>query len=161
MSNRINVWFGLALSILLCFGIAAIGSYFTSSSVDSWYPSLIKPSWRPPNWLFAPVWTALYLSMAISAWLVWRQSGYKKAASALTFFLLQLILNAAWSGLFFGLRQPFFAFLEIILLWLAILVTIRLFFRLRPVAAWMMVPYLLWVTFAAVLNLSIWWLNAA
>jgi tryptophan-rich sensory protein len=161
MSNRINVWFGLALSILLCFGIAAIGSYFTSSSVDSWYPSLIKPSWRPPNWLFAPVWTALYLSMAISAWLVWRQSGYKKAASALTFFLLQLILNAAWSGLFFGLRQPFVAFLEIILLWLAILVTIRLFFRLRPVAAWMMVPYLLWVTFAAVLNLSIWWLNAA
>ncbi len=137
-----------------------IGSVFTAGSVDTWYPTLQKPSFTPPSRLFAPVWITLYLLMGISAFLVWRKGWENtKVKSALRVFFFQLFLNAAWSILFFGLHWLFWAFVEIAILWLVIIIMILKFHRVSPPAAYLQVPYLLWVTFAAVLNLSIWLLN--
>jgi tryptophan-rich sensory protein len=151
-----------ALLVLLaaCFGTAAVGAALTAHSVRDWYPNLRVPAWAPPNAVFGPVWTVLYALMALAAWLVWRGAGGPASRPALGLFAVQLGLNAAWSGLFFALRSPGAALAEIILLWCAIGATILSFRRLSALAAGLLVPYLLWVTFAAALNGAIWWMNS-
>lgn len=139
------------------FGAGYIGSRFP---VDEWYAALSKPAWNPPNWLFGPVWGVLYLLMAISAWLVWRKAGFAGAALPLGLFGLQLILNAAWSWIFFGLHEIGVALMEIVILWIAILGTIIALWPLNRISAYLMMPYLLWVSFASVLNFAIRRLNA-
>jgi len=139
-----------------CFLAAAAGAAFPPGD---WYERLAKPSWRPPNWLFAPVWTVIYLTIAVSGWLVWRKSGFAGAALPLAIYLLQLVLNAAWTPIFFGLRRPDLAFFEIVILWLSIVVTIATFYSLNAAAAWLLLPYLAWVTFAATLYFGVWRLN--
>lgn len=157
VSTRIAV---LIFAATLCLSVAAIGSWLTATGVRDWYPSLNKPSWTPPNWLFGPVWTLLYLMMAVAAWLVWDRVGLFEARVPLGLFLIQLALNAVWSGLFFALQSPGLAFAEILLLWVAILATILSFSRVSRLAAGLLVPYLLWVTFAAALNRMIWVMNS-
>jgi translocator protein len=147
---------GLIGFIGVCFAAASMGSIFRPGK---WYEQLSKPSWRPPNWLFAPVWTTLYLAMAASGWLVWRMTGFTGAGGPLAVFFIQLVLNTAWTPIFFGLRRVGLAFVEIIALWLAIVATIILFRSVNELAAWLLVPYLAWVSFAAALNYSIWRLN--
>ncbi|MBI3759905.1 MAG: tryptophan-rich sensory protein [Deltaproteobacteria bacterium] len=152
-------WIALIVFIGVCFAAAGFGAIFTRTALTDWYPTLHKPSWNPPNWIFGPVWTALYLMMAIAGWMVWLDREVHPVAMALTFFALQLILNASWTAIFFGLRNPGAAFVEIVVLWLAIVATILLFAQIRSAAAWMLVPYIAWVTFAASLNFTIWRLN--
>jgi tryptophan-rich sensory protein len=149
----------LVVCIGASFAAAAIGSLFTSPAIPGWYASIVKPSWTPPGWLFGPVWSALYLMMGIAAWLVWRKAGFYAAALPLALFGLQLLLNALWSILFFGLGSPGAALLEIVVLWGAILATMLAFFRHCAPAGWLLLPYLAWVTFAAALNAAIWHLN--
>ncbi len=148
----------LILFFAICLGAGGLGSFFTASSVRDWYPQLRKPPGTPPSWVFGPVWTALYVLMAISAWLVWREYG-RGARPALLIFFGQLALNVAWSGIFFGSRMPGVAFAEIVLLWFAIAFNIFVFYPLQPVAAGLLVPYLAWVGYAAYLNLGICRLN--
>jgi|SRR5271165_3570372 len=148
----------LILCILVCLGAAGIGSLLTTPALSPWYASLRKPCWTPPNWLFGPVWTILFLAMAIAAWLVWRKVGF--TAAPVQLFLLQLLLNVAWSALFFRLRSPGLAFAEIVTLWFAILATSIGFWRAVPAASWLLFPYLIWVSYATALNFSIWRLNA-
>lgn len=149
-------WWGLGGWVLTCFGSSAIGAL---SLPGEWYAGLNKPPWNPPGWLFGPVWTVLYVMMAVAAWLVWRRGGFAANQRSLTLFLVQLGLNAAWTPLFFGMRLPGWAFAEILLLWVAIVATLREFFRADRAAGWLLVPYLSWVSFAAVLNFTIWRLN--
>ena len=151
---------GLGIWMGVCFGAASLGSAITTPVVPTRYAGLVKPSWTPPNWVFGPVWSALYLMMAVAVWLIWRWGGSAKAAIPLTLFLVQLALNAPWSILFFGLRLPGLAFAEIVLLWFAILVTLVMFWQLNPIAGFLLVPYILWTTFAGALNLALWQLNA-
>ena len=150
----------LAVSVGICLGAAGLGSILTTPSIDPWYSTLRKPHWTPPNWVFVPVWTALYLSMAVAAWLVWRQVGFSLGKLPLTLFVIQLALNVAWSGIFFGLRLVGVAFLEVVLLWLFILSTMIAFWSVSRMASWLMVPYLTWVTYAAALNAAIWRMKA-
>jgi translocator protein len=151
----------LVVFVVACFSAALIGSVFTSSSIPIWYESLVKPSFSPPNWLFGPVWTVLYLSMAVAGWLVWQQRGRNPTiALPLALFGIQLVLNTLWSVLFFGLQAPGTALVEIIVLWAAILATLLSFWRVSKGAGWLLGPYLAWVTFAAVLNFEIWRLNS-
>ena len=158
MKNAKSIWM-LAVFIAICFAVSGVGAIATSRSVSQWYPALQKPSWNPPPWVFGPVWTVLYLMMAIAAWIVWRQRGFKGAAGALGIFALQLALNAAWSPLFFGLRNPLAGLVDIIPLWIAIMATIISFRRISPLAGALLVPYWLWVGFATALNFMIWSLN--
>lgn len=141
--------------VVLCFAAAGIGGFFPP---DDWYASLNRPSYAPPNWVFGPVWTILYLMMAIAGWLVWKSTTAGKAL-ALTMFGVQLLLNSAWSAIFFGWHQPGWALLEICILWLAIATTILLFKRHSTSAAMLLLPYLAWVSFASVLNYGFWSLN--
>lgn len=150
---------GLAGWLLLCFTAAAVGSSVTLPQIPTWYAELNKPSFNPPNWIFGPVWTALYLMMAISAWLVWLKSGWLDAPGALGVFCFQLLLNTAWSAIFFGLENPLAAAVEIVFLWLAIGATLLSFWKHSQLAALLLTPYLAWVSFAAVLNFSIVALN--
>lgn len=152
---------GLALAVCLVAtaSAAAIGALLTSGSVRDWYPSLAKPSWTPPAWLFGPVWTLLYFMMGVAAWRVWRRDGIRRARLPLGAFALQLAFNAAWSGIFFGLRAPALAFVEIVVLWLLIAATTLLFSARDRLATVLMVPYLVWVSFAAALNGAIAWMN--
>ena len=124
-----------------------------------WYASLNKPSWNPPSWIFGPVWTFLYISMAVAAWLVWKQGGWKSQRRALSLYGVQLMLNAAWTPLFFGLHLPGWAFLEILLLLAAVVATLLAFWKASRIAGGLLVPYLLWVSFASVLNGTLWWMN--
>jgi tryptophan-rich sensory protein len=149
----------LAVFLVLCFGVATLGSVATTPNVRTWYLGLVKPGWTPPGWVFGPVWSILYFAMSIAGWLVWRQMGLRGAALPLTLFGVQLALNGTWSWLFFGLHSPGIAFVEIVLLWLAIAVTAAAFWRRSVVAGWLFVPYLVWVSFAAVLNFAVWRLN--
>ncbi len=157
----------LAAALAAPAAAAAIGAIATQQSVDGWYDKLNKPSWGPPKWLFAPVWTLLYGLMGVASWLVWRKGqekrlfGSNKPAmqQALGLYGLQLGLNSLWSILFFGKRRPDLAFFELLALWGVIAATIRAFGRLRPAAALLMAPYLLWTTFAGLLNGAIWLLN--
>lgn len=148
---------GLAGWLLVSFLAGAVGGLFMPGD---WYAQLEKPSWNPPGWIFAPVWTVLYALMAIAAWLIWRSGGFRMRREPLGLFLVQLILNAAWSPLFFGLHQPVLAFVEILLLWLALLATLLSFWKVNRVAAGLLMPYLVWITFAAALNFTLWRLNA-
>jgi tryptophan-rich sensory protein len=152
---------GLIVALLLPFLVVGISNAVTSSSLSDWYPNLIKPAWNPPSWLFGPVWTVLYLMMGVSSWLVWREGPRHPAGvkQALVWYAVQLGLNALWSIFFFGMRQIGIALVDIIVLWITLLITIIKFWRIRPIAGWLMVPYLLWVTFATSLNSTIWWLN--
>ena len=145
-------------AVVICQLAGIIGSIFTMEAIPTWYATLVKPSFVPPNWLFAPVWTALYLMMGVALYLVVLKKG-KAVDLAVKIFGVQLSLNILWSFIFFGQRNPMLAFFEIILLWLAILLTIVKFDKVSRPAALLMVPYLLWVTFAAYLNYSIWLLN--
>jgi benzodiazapine receptor len=149
----------LAASLALCFAVAGLGGYWTSLGLGSWYDGLRKPSWTPPAWIFGPVWTALYASMAVAAWLVWRRCALAGAWVPLSLFGLQLTLNLAWTGLFFALRRPGWAFGEILLLWVSILATLWAFGRISRLAAGLLIPYLAWVAFAAALNFTLWRLN--
>jgi len=151
---------GLLAWIAACFSAGALGSVFTARAVADWYPQLSKPSWTPPSAVFGPVWSALYLMMALAAWLVWRSRGFSRATLPLALFAAQLLLNLAWSAIFFGLRLPGLAFAEILLLWALILATLIAFWRVTPLAGCLLLPYLAWVTFAAALNFAIWRLNA-
>ena len=139
-----------------CFVAASTGAIFKPGP---WYEALAKPSWRPPNWLFPPAWAVLYVLMAIAAWMVWRKAGFAGAALPLGLWGLQLALNAAWSWIFFGLKRMDLAFAELSLLWLAILATILAFATIDTQAAWLMAPYLAWVSFAGLLNFTMWRLN--
>ncbi len=146
--------------VAACFGAALVGSAFTAPSIPEWYESLAKPFFTPPSWLFGPVWTALYLAMAFAGWLVWRAGITSTIALPLALFGGQLMLNALWSILFFGLRSPGVALAEILVLWAAILATLLLFRPISREAGWLLAPYLAWVTFAALLNFEIWRPNA-
>ncbi len=149
----------LAISILICQLAGFIGSIFTAPAITSWYENLKKPAFRPPNWLFAPVWTTLFLLMGISLYLIWSKGINKKTQIALIAFGVQLVLNILWSVFFFGLKNPLLAFLEIIILWLAIFINIIYFYRIEKIAAILLIPYILWVSFAAFLNFLIYKLN--
>ena len=149
----------LIVSIVACQLAGVIGSIFTAPNIATWYASIAKPAFNPPNWVFAPAWTTLFLLMGISVYLIWNRPDWKKNITALAAFDTQLALNVVWSFLFFGLQNPFFAFIEIIILWIAILATIILFYRIDRRAAYLLIPYIAWVTFAALLNYSIWILN--
>lgn len=148
----------LALFILLSLSAGLIGSQFPPGE---WYAALARPAWNPPDWVFAPVWTTLYCLMGISAWLVWRRSGWREAAGALGLFFLQLAFNALWSWLFFGLHRMDIALAEILVLAATIAATAWSFWRHSRTAAWLLLPYLAWVLFATVLNATLWQLNAA
>jgi benzodiazapine receptor len=143
--------------LVLCFGAAATGAFV---SKGGWYADLAKPSWNPPSWVFAPVWTTLYGMMAVAAWLVWRRGGWRDQARPLGAFLFQWALNALWTPLFFGMHRPDLALLDIVALWLALAVTVGRFWKVSRTAGALLVPYLAWVGFAAVLNFTIWRLNA-
>lgn len=158
--KRINL-FKLILSLIICQLAGFIGSIFTSPSISIWYNFLDKPSFTPPNWVFSPVWIILFVLMGISLYLIWEKSlRHPGVKSALLWFAVQLGLNMLWSIIFFGLKAPLFAFVEIIFLWIAILVTLINFLKVSKLAGALLVPYLLWVSFASVLNFSIWSLNA-
>ena len=159
LSPRIR-WFGLAVLILICLGAGGLGALATAPEIEGWYKTLSKPTWNPPAYVFGPVWTNLYLMMAFAAWHVWKPEGFKAAAIPLTLFGGQLILNTTWSWIFFGMHQPGWALAEIVILWLAIAATTVGFFRYSKIAGWLMVPYLAWVSFASVLNFTIWRMNA-
>ncbi|MEI6438414.1 MAG: TspO/MBR family protein [Candidatus Omnitrophota bacterium] len=145
--------------LVLCFSAAAAGSLFTADAVRTWYPTLKKPSWNPPAFVFAPVWTVLYVMMATAGWLTWEHLPAKVACLPMVFFAVQLALNVGWSWLFFGLRRPGWAFFELILLWVFIFLSLLSFWGVYWVAGALFVPYLLWVSFAAVLNFNVWSLN--
>lgn len=154
----------LFLSVLSPVLVGALGGWATSQGVVDWYPSLVKPSFNPPAWVFGPVWTALYLLMGLALFLVWERardsSGLRpEGKKALLIFGVQLILNAAWSFLFFGARSPGWALLDLVLLWVFILWTLLLFLRIHRLAGWLLAPYLAWVTFAGALNFAIFTLN--
>lgn len=173
----------IIISIIICESAGVIGSIFTTPSIPTWYASLQKPDFVPPNWLFAPAWITLFLLMGISLYLVWVKKwvseiptdhsarkpwnpiseklwlGSWREENAIAIFILQLVLNILWSAIFFGLKLPGLAFFEILMLWFAILYTIINFYRISKMAAFLLVPYILWVTFAAFLNFSIWQLN--
>jgi translocator protein len=150
----------LILAIIICNLAGTIGSIFTFASIPTWYATLIKPEFNPPNWIFGPVWTTLYVLMGISLYLIWKQyEKGKNAKPALTIFSIQLVLNALWSILFFGLQSPLYGLLCIIPLWISIALMIMRFYPLSRNAALLQIPYLLWVSFATILNASIWLLN--
>ena len=150
----------LIVSIVLCQIAGVIGAIFTSSAVPTWYAALRKPPFTPPGWVFSPVWIALYLLMGVSVFLVWSKGwGDSRVRVALGLFAVQLVLNASWSLMFFGLRSPLAGFVDIVVLWVFILLTTLYFFKVSYAAGTLLVPYILWVSFAAVLNFSIWRLN--
>jgi benzodiazapine receptor len=151
---------GLLAWVGLCLGAGLIGSVFTARSVGEWYGGISKPPWTPPSWVFGPVWSALYVLMGVAAWLVWRQAGSSARTIALVVFALQLALNAGWSAIFFGLRMPGWAFGEIVVLWAAIVWAAIACWRVTPVAGYLLLPYLAWVSFASALNFAIWRMNS-
>lgn len=152
-------WVKLVISILVCQLAGIAGAIYTSGSLTTWYATLAKPSFTPANWIFAPAWITLFLLMGISLWLVWEKEKKRNINTAFVFFSIQLVLNAMWSAFFFGMQNPLYALIDIALLWLAILATILSFWKISKSAAYLLVPYILWVTFAAVLNFYIWRLN--
>jgi translocator protein len=150
------------LPVVFCLGVGYFSGTVTRSSITTWYPTLVKPSFNPPNWIFAPVWTLLYAMMGIAAGLVWNKihAQNEVVKKALSFFMLQLALNAIWSFLFFGINNILLALIEIVLLWLIIYETYLQFKKIDKIAGYLFIPYLSWVAFAAILNASIWWLNS-
>ena len=149
---------GFIAWLAVSFIAAAIGRA-ASIQAGPFYSQLVRPEWAPPPGLFGPVWTVLYALMGIAAWLIWRVGGFRAARTALTLFLVQLVVNALWSWLFFGWHLGALAFADIVLLWVLIVATLFAFWRIRPLAGALLIPYLLWVSFASVLNYSVWQLN--
>ncbi len=157
---KIPNWLKLIITIVGSQLAGLIGTIFTTPSIPTWYASVEKASLNPPNWVFGPVWTTLYLLMGIAAFLVWKNGWNRKDVKiALGLFVLQLVLNTLWSYIFFGMENPGAAFVEIIFMWLAILATIIAFAKISKPAAWLMVPYILWVSFASYLNFMVYILN--
>lgn len=161
---KINNLGKLIISILICLGAALLGSAFTTPSIATWYAFLEKPSFSPPNWLFAPAWTILFIMMGVALSLIW-QKGFKKNTTlktkqAIIIFFIQLALNVAWSFFFFHYHSPFLAFVDIIILWLFILLTLIKFWRINKIAGGLLIPYLVWVTFASFLNYAVYKLNS-
>lgn len=154
MPNYLKLLISLAIPQVA----GGLGAFFTISGIEGWYSTLNKPSWNPPNWLFAPVWTLLYILMGIACYLIWKSDHPRKKA-LLQLYAVQLILNALWSPAFFGMQSPVFGLLVIIPLLIAIIFCVLKFRSVNPIASRLMVPYLLWVSFATVLNATIWWLN--
>jgi tryptophan-rich sensory protein len=152
-----NRWLVLAGLIVLCLAVGGIGGFATQSSVEGWYRTIVKPDWTPPDWVFGPVWTLLYIMMAVAAWLVWQTRGATRPAMVM--FFAQLALNLAWTLIFFGARSPGLALVEVAALWLSVLLTLIAFYRHSRPAGLMFVPYLAWVSFAAALNAAIWQMN--
>jgi translocator protein len=148
-------WLALPVFFVLSFAAAAMGAMFPPGA---WYAALDRPFYAPPNWLFGPVWTTLYIMIAVAGWMIWRRVGWRSGEMGL--WGAQLMLNALWTPLFFGLNLLGVALLEMALLWLAIVFCVRAFWRVHPLAGVLLVPYLAWVSFAWVLNLGFWWLNA-
>lgn len=149
----------LVLLVGLCLGVGGLGGAVTAESVTTWYATLNKPSFNPPNWIFGPVWTALYILMGVAAWRVWRAADRDTARGPLAVFALQLAVNLGWSVAFFGLRNPGLAVAVILALDLLVLVTALMFRRIDRLAAWLLVPYLAWISFATLLNVTIWRIN--
>ena len=149
----------LAISILLPLSVGAVAGMFTSQAVPTWYASLNRPSFSPPNWVFGPVWTTLYVLLGFSFFLIWKESPSKGRNSAIIVFSIQLLLNFAWSFIFFYFNFIGAALLEIILLWISIIAMIYLFYKIKPLAAYLNIPYLLWVSFATILNAGYYSLN--
>ena len=145
----------LGLFILAVVAVSVLGGLATAAAIPGWYATLAKPSWTPPNWVFGPAWSTLYVLMAVAAWLVWRRRRRVEVRGALLAWWVQLALNLLWTMLFFGLRQPVWGLIEIVALWIAIAITIALFHRVRPLAALLLVPYIAWVSFAISLNAGI------
>lgn len=152
-------YLALIISILIAEAAGLLGSIFTFRSIPTWYATLKKPSFNPPSWLFGPVWTILYIFMGISSYMIWQRRGVADVKLALIVYGIQLALNALWSILFFGLKNPGLALVEIVFLWIAILATIILFWPINAYAGALLIPYLAWVTFASFLNYNIWVLN--
>jgi tryptophan-rich sensory protein len=150
----------LIIAILIPLVVGFTSGLFNQTGEGSWFQALQKPSWNPPSWVFAPVWTTLYIMMGIALYLIWKTPSSSKRKIAIVFFTFQLVLNFFWSFIFFKLEQPGWAFAEIVVLWLAILATIFSFASINKAAAWLLVPYISWVSFAAMLNYSIWTLNS-
>ena len=151
----------IAVVLTTCLLIGYFSGMVTRDSITTWYPTLVKPSFNPPNWVFAPVWTILYIMMGVAGGMVWNrlEKDPENVKKAFTFFIIQLALNAAWSVIFFYLHNPFLALLEIILFWLIIFETYSQFKKIDKTAGLLLIPYLAWVSFATVLNASIWLLN--
>ena len=149
----------LAASVILCQMAGVLGSLFTIPAIPTWYVTLRKPFFTPPNWIFGPVWISLFTLMGISLFFVWRRTDHTKFKIAFVFFFIQLILNIFWSVAFFGLKSPLLGLIDIVLLWAAILLTILNFFKVSKFAGVLLIPYLLWVSFATLLNFSLWFLN--
>ncbi|MBP6040477.1 MAG: tryptophan-rich sensory protein [Flavobacterium sp.] len=151
----------IAIGVIICLAVGYLSGMVTRTSITTWYATLVKPSFNPPNWIFAPVWTSLYVMMGIAAGLIWNQIPSQKEAvtKALQFFAIQLVLNALWSYLFFGMHNLMLATIEVVLLWLMIFETYSQFAKINKTASYLMLPYLAWVSFASVLTASIWWLN--
>ena len=157
MSRKSQI-LGLVLWLVACFGTSALGA-IASIEASDFYAELNRPEWAPPGWLFGPVWSTLFLLMSLAAWLVWRRWGFKGAQAALTVFLVHLPINALWSWLFFGWKLGAPAFIDVLVLWVLIASTMTLFWQLSRLAGLLLAPYLLWVSFAAVLNYSLWQIN--
>lgn len=151
----------IAVVLMTCLVIGYLSGMVTRESITTWYPTLVKPFFNPPNWVFAPVWTVLYIMMGIAGGLVWNkmETDVKTVKTAFKYFMIQLALNAAWSFIFFYLHNPFLALIEIVLLWLMIFETYNQFKKIDSKAGMLLLPYLAWVSFAAVLNGAVWWLN--
>jgi len=153
-------WWKLIVAVIMCLMVGYIGSLATYPAIPTWFATLNKPIFSPPNWLFAPVWTALYILMGISLYLVWvKGTKIKRNKEAINLFLIQLGLNFLWSFIFFGFRNPSLAFLEIIALWILLLMTILRFWKISKIAAYLLMPYIAWISFASILNLAIVLLN--
>ena len=160
MTRRLDL-FGLFVLVTLCLLVSAAGGAVTATSVDTWYKALAKPTFNPPDWVFAPVWTTLYFLMGVSGWRIWRRRASRATRGALALFGLQLFLNFAWSVLFFGFQRIDLALIDIVILFVAIVANMILFWRIERLATLLLVPYAAWVVFAIVLNVSIWLLNVS
>jgi translocator protein len=158
-NQKVNQYLKLILSIAIPLGIGGIAGTATVPAIQGWYMALNKPFFNPPNWIFGPVWTALYFLMGVSLYLIWSLPASTARNSALRFFAIQLIFNFGWSFIFFYFKQMGIALIEISMLWIVILLMIRNFHKIRPIAAWINIPYLMWVSFATLLNAAYWWLN--
>jgi benzodiazapine receptor len=158
---KLNKITKIVVALIICLMVGYSASIVTRPSVETWYSTIIKPSFNPPNWIFMPVWTLLYILMAVAAGLVWDKikEQNQEVKVALGFFLIQLTLNAIWSYIFFGLKNPMLALIEIALLWLMIYETYLKFTKINKTAGYLLIPYMAWVAFAGILNASIWWLN--
>jgi len=159
--NKMNKIVRIALVVSTCLLVGFLSSKVTQQSISTWYPTLVKPVFNPPNWVFAPVWTLLFIMMGVAGGMVWNhlEENPERVKKAFQFFIIQLGLNALWSYLFFGLQNPLLALIEIVLLWLMIFETFNQFKKINSTAAKLLIPYLAWVSFASLLNFSIWWLN--